>query len=131
MTKIGSEKQAADYVRTARESCTPFEILAAGTKRGFGRPLTASEVLDVSGLRGILKYEPEELILTAAPGTPIAEIEAVLASKRQRLGFAPPEWAGLFGAGRASCHGVAKSADVSSTMARLRAKWVRGSRISS
>ena len=33
-------------------------------------------MLDVSGLSGIVKYEPEELILTAAPGTPLAEISA-------------------------------------------------------
>jgi glycolate oxidase FAD binding subunit len=111
MTKIASEKQAADYVRMARMRATPFEIMAAGTKRGFGRPVTAQEVLDVSGLRGILKYEPEELILTAAPGTPIAEIEAVLAARGQCLGFAPPDWAGLFGAGRASTLGGVVSAD--------------------
>jgi glycolate oxidase FAD binding subunit len=72
--------------------------MGAGTKRSFGRAVvTMGSVLDVSGLRGIIAYEPEELILTAAPGTPVAEIEAVLAQKGQRLGFEPPDWGPLLG----------------------------------
>jgi glycolate oxidase FAD binding subunit len=111
MTKIAREKDVAGFVREARESAVPFEIVGAATKRGYGKPVRTDAVLDVSGLRGILKYEPEELILTAAPGTPIAEIEAVLAARGQRLGFEPPDWAALFGAGRAATLGGVVSAD--------------------
>jgi glycolate oxidase FAD binding subunit len=53
-------------------------------------------VLDVSALRGVVAYEPEELILTALPGTPLAEIESLLAARRQCLAFEPPY---LMGAG--------------------------------
>jgi glycolate oxidase FAD binding subunit len=67
-------------------------------------------MLDVSGLSGILKYEPEELIITAAPATPLAQIHAVLAEKNQRLGFDPADWSRLLGSngvatlvGAASC----------------------------
>jgi glycolate oxidase FAD binding subunit len=68
----------------------------------------ADTILDVSALSGILKYEPEELVLTARAGTPIAEIQAVLAEKRQMLAFEPADWGPLFGAepGRATLGGV-------------------------
>ena len=91
-----SETDVIEAVHTAREWQSPLEIVAGGTKRNYGRSVvTMGTVLDVSGLRGIIAYEPEELILTAAPGTPVAEIEAVLAEKGQRLGFDPPDWRGL------------------------------------
>jgi glycolate oxidase FAD binding subunit len=66
-----------------------FELLAGGTKRGIGRPVDAP-ILDLSGLTGIVDYQPAELVLTARPGTPLWQIEAMLAAQRQRLGFEPP-----------------------------------------
>ncbi len=67
-----------------------LEVLGTGTRRALGRPVEAPHVLDVSGLRGVLEYEPEELILTALPGTPLSEIESLLASRGQCLAFEPP-----------------------------------------
>lgn len=98
-THIASnESEIVEAVKTAREWKSPLEIVAGGSKRAFGRAVvTMGSVLDVSGLSGILSYEPEELILTAAPGTPVAEIEAALAEKGQRLGFDPPDWGPLLG----------------------------------
>lgn len=93
-----SEDEIVDAVMTAREWQSPLEIVAGGTKRNFGRAVvTMGSVLDVSGLRGIIAYEPEELILTAAPGTPVVEIEAALAERGQRLGFDAPDWGPLLG----------------------------------
>ncbi len=72
--------------------------MGAGTKQAFGRAVvTMGSVLDVSGLSGIVSYQPEELIITAKPGTPVAEIEAALAQKGQRLGFDPSDWGPLLG----------------------------------
>jgi glycolate oxidase FAD binding subunit len=85
-------------VMQAREWQSPLEIVGAGTKQSFGRAVvTMGSVLNVSGLSGIVSYQPEELILTALPGTPVAEIEAALAEKGQRLGFDPPDWGPLLG----------------------------------
>jgi glycolate oxidase FAD binding subunit len=106
-----SEAQVIDSVRWARETKSRFEIVGAGTRRSFGRPVSSQEILDVSGLKGILNYEPEELILTVAPGTPIAEIESVLTEKGQRLGFDPADWSALFGTQGRSTIGGAVSAD--------------------
>jgi glycolate oxidase FAD binding subunit len=110
MSRIDNPAQVADFVRAAREAKAPFEIVAGGTRRNVGRPVGNLPLLDVSGLSGIVKYEPEELILTAAPATPLAEINQVLAAKNQRLGFDPADWSRLLGsngmatlAGAASC----------------------------
>lgn len=110
MSKADSLSQVIDFVRAARADAAPFEIVAGGTRRTVGRPLGNLPLLDVSGLSGILKYEPEELIITAAPATPLAEINAVLAQKNQRLGFDPADWSKLLKsngvatlAGAASC----------------------------
>jgi len=95
--KADSEAQVVEAVRAARASRTPLEIVAGGTRRSTGGRVAAPELLDVSGLRGIVNYEPEELILTVRPGTPLGEIESALAAKNQRLGFEPQDWCGMLG----------------------------------
>ncbi|HEY8697360.1 MAG TPA: FAD-binding protein [Rhizomicrobium sp.] len=92
-----SEAEVVEAVRTARKAKRTMEIVGAGTKRGLGRPVACDDMLDVSGLSGILKYEPDELVITALAGTPVAEIEAMLGEKNQRLGFEPADWGPLFG----------------------------------
>jgi glycolate oxidase FAD binding subunit len=103
-----NESEVADAVRDAAERNSPFEIISGRTKRDYGRPVAADAILDVSALSGIVKYEPEELVLTVGAATPIAEIEAVLAEKKQMLGFEPADWGPLFAAdaGRATLGGV-------------------------
>lgn len=100
MTDIAAttEAQVIHAVQGAREWKSPLNIVGARTKRCFGRP-TANwgTVLDVSGLRGIVDYRPEELIITAKPGTSVGEIAAVLAQRNQCLGFDPPDLGPLFG----------------------------------
>ncbi|HEY1638312.1 MAG TPA: FAD-binding protein, partial [Rhizomicrobium sp.] len=103
-----NETELAEAVHEAAENGTRLEILAGGTKRAFGRPVEADAILDVSALSGIVKYEPEELVLIVRAATPIAEIEAALSKKNQMLGFEPADWGPLFGneAGRATIAGV-------------------------
>src|SRR6195256_6099060 len=55
-----------------------LEIVGHGTKRPLGRPAQVDATLDLSGLSGVTLYEPEELVLSARAGTPLAEIEALL-----------------------------------------------------
>ena len=69
----------------------PLRIAGSGSKAFYGRA-TWGESLDVSGYRGIVCYEPTELVLTARAGTPLVEIEAALAEKRQMLAFEPPHF---------------------------------------
>jgi glycolate oxidase FAD binding subunit len=118
MSKAGNLPQVMDFVRAARADKTPFEIIAGGTRRTVGKPLKDSKgsdlpLLDVSGLAGILKYEPEELIITAAPATPLAEIIAVLSEKNQRLGFDPADWSQLLKSNGVATLAGAASSDAS------------------
>jgi len=113
MNKASNLSQVMDFVRAARANKAPFEIVAGGTRRNVGKPLADLALLDVSGLSGILKYEPEELILTAAPATPLAEIIAVLGEKNQRLGFDPADWSGLLKSNGVATLAGAASSDAS------------------
>lgn len=81
-------------IRNAQAGHTPLRIRGAGSKDFYGG-LLAGEVLDVSGHRGIVAYEPTELYITAKCGTPLADIEAALAEKGQMLAFEPPHFAGV------------------------------------
>jgi glycolate oxidase FAD binding subunit len=75
----------------------PLEVIAGGSKRGFGRPLQLPRLLDLSRLAGIRDYQPSELVLTAGAATPIEEIDAALAEAGQMLAFEPPDLGALFG----------------------------------
>ena len=85
-------------VKAAHGSHTPLRIRGAGSKDFYGG-LLAGDVLDVSGHRGIVAYEPTELYITAKCGTPLAEIEATLAEKGQMLAFEPPHFSGATAGG--------------------------------
>jgi glycolate dehydrogenase FAD-binding subunit len=108
--RAASEAEVVDAVREARGRKMALEIVGNGTKRAFGRPCEG-EVLDVSDLAGIVVYEPEELILTAKPGTTLREVNAALDAKGQQLGFDPPAWARLFGGGGEATLGGAIGVD--------------------
>lgn len=87
--------EMVDKVLTARASERPLYIQGGGTKSFYGEPTPArnnGSVLDVSAYRGVISYEPSELVVTARAGTPLAEIEALLASHRQMLAFEPPRF---------------------------------------
>ncbi|MGD0189412.1 MAG: FAD-binding protein [Rhizomicrobium sp.] len=94
-----TEADVIDAVAAARANGTTLEIVGAATKRAFGNPVRADDMLDVSGLSGIISYEPEELVLSAKAGTRIAEIESAVRAKGQKLGFDPADWGPLLGAG--------------------------------
>ena len=113
-----TEADVIDAVQAARAKSCTLEIVGAGTKRAYGRPMACDDVLDVSALSGIVKYEPAELILTVLPGTPVTEITTLLDSKSQRLGFEPADWGPLLGTpiGEATIGGVL-SADVNGAAA--------------
>ena len=57
--------------------------------RGIGRPMQCEHALDLSSLSGVTLYEPEELVLSAKAGTPLIDIERLLAKHRQELAFEP------------------------------------------
>ena len=106
--KPETTKQAAEAVRWALSEGEPLDVTGSGSKRGLGRPMQTAYTLDLSGLAGVVAYEPEELVLTAGAGTPMAVILPMLAEKRQQLAFEPQDLGPLFGrpAGQGTLGGV-------------------------
>jgi len=87
-----NETELSDAIRDASG---PLVVRGGGT-RAVGRPV-AGAMLSVAGIRGIRLYEPGALTLVAAAGTPLAEVEAVLAGGGQRLPFEPMDHRALLG----------------------------------
>ena len=105
-----------ERIKSAANTGTPLRIRGGGTKDFYGQSLQG-DILDTAGLNGISSYEPSELVVTVKAGTPLTELEAVLAEKNQCLPFEPPHFkpgatvggmvaAGLSGPARASSGSV-------------------------
>jgi glycolate oxidase FAD binding subunit len=101
-------EEVLSAVKWAVAEEAPLETVGHGSKRGIGRPAQAEHTLDLSKLTGVTLYEPAELILSARAGTPLAEIEKLLADNHQQLAFEPMDYAPLLGgqAGRGTIGGV-------------------------
>lgn len=106
----------AARVREAAKTGTRLRLRGGGSKDFYGESLIG-ELLDVSAFRGVVSYEPSELVVTARAGTPLAELETLLASQGQCLPFEPPHFgpdttvggmvaSGLSGPSRASVGAV-------------------------
>jgi glycolate oxidase len=74
-----------------RQRAASWPFAAAAASRFYGGP-EDGEALDVGAYRGIVAYEPTELVVTARAGTPLAELAATLAEKGQWLAFEPPHF---------------------------------------
>ncbi|MBI3362617.1 MAG: FAD-binding protein [Chloroflexi bacterium] len=61
-----------------------------GTKPALSTPTEGVTPLDLSGLSGVLEYNPGEFTFTALAGTRVAEVQALLDSHGQYLPFDPP-----------------------------------------
>jgi glycolate oxidase FAD binding subunit len=82
-----------DRIRAAAEAGTALRIRGGGSKDFYGERLQG-ELLETTALAGITSYEPTELVVTARAGTPLAELERVLAGRGQCLPFEPPHFGG-------------------------------------
>lgn len=101
-----------DQIQAAAASKSVLSIHGGGSKAWYGNPNAHSKLLTAE-FHGIVDYQPEELVITARAGTPLATIEAALTEKNQMLAFEPPHFgsqatfggaisAGLAGPGRIS-----------------------------
>lgn len=86
-----TEVELSEMIRSA---AVPMALRGGGT-RAFGP--AKGPVLETGGLAGITLYEPGALTLVARAGTPLSEIEALLAAERQRLAFEVPDLRALLG----------------------------------
>jgi glycolate oxidase FAD binding subunit len=94
----------------------PLRITGHGSKDFYGGALQG-EPLSTLSLAGVTAYEPSELFISVMAGTPLVQVENLLAQQRQRLAFQPPRFggrgtvggmvaAGLSGPSRAALGGV-------------------------
>ncbi len=87
-----------DAIASAAASGARLEICGGGSKAEMGAPRGDAAMLDMRHFAGVDDYDPAELVLTAGAGTPLTEIESLLAEREQMLAFEPFDYATLFGA---------------------------------
>ncbi len=116
-----------EQVNQAISDKTPLVIQGSNSKAFLGRPVTG-QTLDVRCHRGIVNYDPTELVITARAGTPLVAIEAALESApgkcspaSRRIMVKKPPGAGWSLAGWRGrvARGVVRSAILSSARALL------------
>jgi glycolate oxidase FAD binding subunit len=106
--KPSDQKDIEAAVQWAIAGGKSLGIVGHGSKRLLGRPAQCDATIDLSGMTGVTLYEPQELVLSARAGTPVADIAALLASKGQELAFEPMDYGPLFGGkpGRGTVGGI-------------------------
>lgn len=80
-----------DAIRHATDTRAPLRLRGGGSKDFYGQHAQGT-LLDTRAYSGIVDYDPPELVITARCGTPLAQIEAALAERRQMLAFEPPHF---------------------------------------
>ena len=90
-------KELQQAVEWALNEGVTLDVRGGGSKLSLGKPMTCDQVLDLSALTGIVDYAPEELVITLRAGTPLREVEALLAQRNQMLAFEPPDLGPLLG----------------------------------
>jgi len=90
-------KELRQAVEWALNEGVTLDLRGEGSKLALGKPMRCDHVLDLSGISGIVDYAPEELVVTLRAGTPMREVEALLAQRNQMLAFEPPDLGPLLG----------------------------------
>ena len=85
-----SEQQLQELVQWVIAERKTICVQGRNSKQGFGLPVRADCTVSTAKLTGILEYHPEELVMTALPGTPLEEIRQALLQHKQHLAFEPP-----------------------------------------
>jgi len=121
-----NEAHVVDAIRAANERREAIVVSGGATRIGIGDPPARYDVaLDLSAVRGIVEYEPADLVATVRAGTTLAELAEALAPHAQRW----PVEAGL--PDRATVGGTLASA--AGGPSRLRyfhpRDWVIGARV--
>jgi len=91
-----SAAQVTELVKWALAEDKPLAIQGKGTKRHFGYSTDIDSVISLNKMKGILSYEPSELVMKALPGTPLDEIEHALTENDQHLSFEPMKLGNLY-----------------------------------
>ncbi|KPX47343.1 Glycolate oxidase FAD binding subunit [Pseudomonas syringae pv. helianthi] len=86
-----ASQRLLERVNQALQDSTPLRIQGGNSKVFLGRE-TAGEVLDTREHRGIVSYDPTELVISARAGTPLIELMQALDGAGQMLPCEPPDF---------------------------------------
>jgi len=90
VVRASSETDVADTIRGANDRGEAIVVSGGGTRLAIGDPPARYDVaLDVTGLRGVVEYEPADLVATVRAGTTLAELADALAPHKQRWPVEP------------------------------------------
>ncbi|RCW87738.1 glycolate oxidase subunit GlcE [Phyllobacterium bourgognense] len=92
-----TEDEIVEALQWALSENAPVEVVGQGSKRNLGRPLQTEHTIALSEYSGVTLYEPDELVLSAKAGTPVAELETLLAENGQAFQFEPMDYGPLLG----------------------------------
>lgn len=100
---------AAELAEMIQAATAPLS-LRGGATRGME---ALGQALSVAGIRGVTLYEPGAMTLVCAAGTPMDEIETLLAGENQQLAFEPIDHRALLGTSGTPTIGGVIAANVS------------------
>jgi len=109
MSPIDSNDDSASLLEQVRQAIadhTPLRICGAGSKNHLGRPVSGRDI-DTRSHRGIVAYEPSELVVTVRAGTPLSVLNAALEDAGQMLPCEPPTFDGTATVGGMVATGLA------------------------
>ena len=84
IVRATNEADVVDAIRGANERGEAIVVSGGATRLGVGDPPARYDVaVDLSALRGIVEYEPGDLVATVRAGTTLAELAQALAPRGQ------------------------------------------------
>ncbi len=87
----GDVGELRELVATFADKAGGVRLRGGGSKDAIGAPTPDATVVDMRGFAGVVDYDPPELVLTVRAGTPLAEVQALVAGENQMLAFDPGE----------------------------------------
>lgn len=106
------QAELVEAIRDAGATGTKIDLRGGGSRSGTGAPVPESATLDMRAFAGVADYDPAELVLTVGAGTPLADVESLVARHDQMLAFEPFDFAQVSGGecGRTTIGGVVAGA---------------------
>lgn len=103
---MDDSKRLISQVEGAYLRRRPLRVRGGDSKAALGRRVDGEEI-DTRTHRGVVSYDPTELVITARAGTPLSELNAILDAGGQMLPCEPPAFGNGATVGGAVAAGLA------------------------
>lgn len=80
-----TEEEVASVLVEATAVGSFVQVVGGGSHSGFGDPPDPDVVLDVTGIAGIIAWEPDDMTVVVAAGSRVSEVEAELNARGQTM----------------------------------------------